>query len=250
MKTLTPTLAIFITLALAPTDSHSREWTNHQGRTIEADLIEVKEEAGKEMGVFKYPNGRVFEIPLTMLSKEDQEYARENAGKTPTEPAESEKSQGPSVFKDVLDGKLVALDGRRVTKYEMEEEPEVYAFYYSASWCGPCRQFTPKLISFYNENPAAKKAFEIIFVSSDSSDDAMEEYMEDDEMPWPAVKFRYVERMDEVRRYAGPGIPCLVIVDREGKVLSHSYVNGEYRGPTAVMGDLEKVAAGKLASAN
>ena len=42
--------------------------------------------------------------------------------------------------------------------------------------------------------------------------------MKDDTMPWPAIAFRQVERLKEVKKYAGAGIPCLVVVDRDGKV--------------------------------
>ena len=71
-----------------------------------------------------------------------------------------------SVFKSVLKGKLVALNGKRVGRYEMAAEPNYYAFYFSAHWCPPCRAFTPKLVEFYNAQEGKKKNFEIIFVSN------------------------------------------------------------------------------------
>lgn len=246
MKTPHLVSALLLALTTALSTASAREWTNRQGRTIEADLLEVKGAAGSEIGVFRYPNGRQFEIPLSLLSDEDKALALKNAenpGMRGKEEGEDKAPSGPSVFKDLLDGKLVAVDGRRVSSYDMESEPEYFAFYFSASWCGPCRDFTPKLVSFYHQNPQAKKTFEIIFVSRDNSDDAMEDYMIDDKMPWPGIKYRYLGRMDDVTQYAGSGIPCLVLVDREGKVVSDSYVDGNYRGPTAVMREMEKLAA-------
>ncbi len=228
----------------------ARPWTNAEGKTIEAELVELKGEAGSEVAVLRMANGQTYDVSLTTLSEADQAFAREQgaAASTPTSGKPDAAPTGPSVFQELLDGKLVAVDGSRVSKYEMEAEPEYYAFYYSASWCGPCREFTPKLVTFYNENPGAKKAFEIVFVSRDQSEDAMEEYMAHDKMPWPAIKFRYVERMDEVLKYMGKGIPCLVLVDRQGKVVSDSYVDGTYRGPTAVMQEMEKLAAKAVAA--
>lgn len=224
----------------------ARTWTNTSGKAIEAELVELRGAAGAEVAVLKMSNGQTYDVPLASLSDTDQAFAREAAAEMAEAPAAD--TAKPSVFKDVLDGKLVAVDGRRVSKYEMDAEPQYYAFYFSASWCGPCREFTPKLISFYNENPGAKKTFEVIFVSSDQSEGAMEDYMIGDKMPWPAVKFRNVERMDEVRKYAGSGIPCLVLVDREGNVVSDSYENGNYRGPTAVMREMENLASKKVAA--
>ena len=144
-----------------------------------------------------------------------------------------------------LAGKLVAVSesGKSVKKYEMQAEPEMYAFYFSAHWCPPCRTFTPKLVEFYNANEGRKTKFEIIFVSNDHDEKSMEEYMKEVQMPWPAVSFRSVERLKEVTKYAGSGIPCLVLVDREGKVLSDSYEGKTYVGPTKVMNDIGKLTA-------
>lgn len=226
----------------------ARPWTNAQGQTIEAELQELKGATGSEVAVLKLANGQTYDVALSTLSAADQAFAKEQAATSAEKPTETKAPAGPSMFKDLLDGKLVAVDGKRVGKYEIESEPEYYAFYFSASWCGPCREFTPNLVSFYKENPGAKKTFEIVFVSRDQDENSMEEYMVHDAMPWPAIKFRYVERMDEVIKYMGNGIPCLVLVDREGKVISDSYVNGNYRGPTAVMREMEALAAKKVAA--
>lgn len=116
---------------------------------------------------------------------------------------------------------------------------------FSAHWCAPCRDFTPKLVNFYNAQPGKKKQFEIIFVSNDSDEKMMEEYIKGDAMPWPAIAYRSVERLKEIKAYAGRGIPCLVLVDREGKVPSHSYQGETYVGPTKVMNDIPKMTAAK-----
>jgi nucleoredoxin len=222
--------------------ANARTWTNNQGQKIEADLVEIK----GEVAVLKLPTGRTYDIPLATLSEADQSFAKEQAAKPVTEVPKT--AAAPSIFKELLDGKLVAVKGRRVSKYEIETEPEYYAFYFSASWCPPCKVFTPNLISFYKENPGAKKTFEVILVSRDNSEAAMEAYMTDDAMPWPAIRFRDIDRLKEVTRYAGSGIPCLVLVDRQGKVISDSYVDKQYRGPTPVMNEMGKLAAKKVAT--
>ena len=153
------------------------------------------------------------------------------------------ESAPESVFKKLIDKKLVAVDGKRVGKYEMAQEPEMYAFYFSAHWCPPCRTFTPKLVDFYNANEAKKTKFEIIFVSSDNDEKSMEDYMLEAKMPWPAINFRSVERLKEIKKLCGDGIPCLVLVDREGKVLSDSYKGKDYLGPVKVMNDMGKLTA-------
>ncbi|WP_269522839.1 thioredoxin-like domain-containing protein [Coraliomargarita parva] len=117
---------------------------------------------------------------------------------------------------------------------------DYYAIYYSAHWCPPCRRFTPKLVQFYDEQSAKHDNFEIIFVSSDKNEDAMLEYMVGTKMNWPALEYSRKKSSKELTKYCGSGIPCLVLVDNEGKVLADSFVAGKYVGPTKVMESLRE----------
>lgn len=65
-------------------------------------------------------------------------------------------------------------------------------------------------------------------------------YMVEDKMAWPALAFDK-KSGSPFRQFSGRGIPCLVILDEHGQVLSHSYENGEYVGPTKVLKDLDKL---------
>lgn len=136
---------------------------------------------------------------------------------------------------------LVKFDGKKVSKHEQKAEPQYYAFYYSAHWCGPCRAFTPKLVSFYNENQRNDGSFEVIFVSSDRDEKSMEGYMEEANMPWPAISYKKVKSAKKVLKHKGRGIPCLVLVDREGNVIKDSYEGNKYVGPGVVMQELKKL---------
>ena len=64
---------------------------------------------------------------------------------------------------------------------------DVIGLYFSASWCGPCKRFTPMLRDVYNILKQSGKSFEIIFVSSDSDDESFEQYY--GAMPWLSVPF-------------------------------------------------------------
>ena len=130
------------------------------------------------------------------------------------------------------------------------EKKKLIGLYFAGQWCSQCRRFTPQLVEYYNRIAAAHPEFEILFVSSDRSAAAMNAHMSDTQMPWPAVKYETIKDNQELRRYAGSGVPCLVLVDASGKVISDSYAGKTYLGPSKVLADLNKIfAAGKAAGA-
>ena len=120
------------------------------------------------------------------------------------------------------------------------EKKKLIGLYFSAHWCGPCRKFTPQLVEFYNRVAAAHPEFEIVFVSNDRSQPAMEGYMRDMQMPWPAISFAKIQEKTELNKYAGDGIPCLVVIDAAGKVVANSYEGEKYVGPSKVVSYLEQ----------
>jgi nucleoredoxin len=67
----------------------------------------------------------------------------------------------------------------------------------------------------------------------------MRDYMREAHMPWPAIRYDEIAASG-LAQYAGRGIPCLVMLDADGKVVSHSYSGQTYLGPQHVLEDLEK----------
>ena len=94
----------------------------------------------------------------------------------------------------------------------------VIAFYFSAHWCPPCRQFTPVLANAYRQ---AKQAglinnVEVIFVSSDRSQDDMLSYMRESHADWYALPHGSPECGTLSSMFSVRGIPALVVVTRTG----------------------------------
>jgi len=96
-------------------------------------------------------------------------------------------------------------------------------FYFSASWCGPCRGFTPTLVEVYNEL-SPNGDFEVVFVSADEDEEAFKSYFS--KMPWLAIPFSDSEtrsRLDEL--FNVNGIPHLALLDEAGKVITEDGVD-------------------------
>ncbi len=100
------------------------------------------------------------------------------------------------------------------------------AYYFSASWCGPCKSFTPLLAEFYRELREAgisAELFEIFFVSSDRVEEDYSAYRAT--MPWDAVAYADVDRKAALAKaYGVRSIPDLVVVSAadNSRVISRS----------------------------
>jgi len=198
-------------------------WTNAEGREAELELVSVADENGEKVGTFRMRSGRTVQIKASQLAEAD---ATRLAEWQP--PAEEAADAGPaSVFHEVLDGKLRQLDGRSLKRVKDEPRPEkFYVFYYTASWCGPCQQFTPSLVEFYEEHK--NDNFEIVLITSDRDEDSMEGYARDKKMPWPHLELDEAADFKERFKHGVTGIPSVIVCELDGTKL------GNYRDLAAL----------------
>ena len=108
------------------------------------------------------------------------------------------------------------------------------ALYFSAHWCPPCRQFTPKLAALYSEMVAASpssKPFEFIFLSSDRSESDFKEYHA--EMGFAAVPLGHEAIGALSKTLQVQGIPTLVTVDLTTGEVVNAKARGEAEKPGA-----------------
>ena len=96
---------------------------------------------------------------------------------------------------------------------------KVLGIYFSAHWCGPCRQFTPILADKYRSIIKSGHQFDIVFVTSDRSQSDADIYFKD--MPWKALPFVDRARKDALSaKFGVQGIPTLVLLDEHGNVIT------------------------------
>ena len=101
---------------------------------------------------------------------------------------------------------------------------KVIGLYFSADWCGPCRQFTPELVSFYermNNRRGKKDQFEIVWVSRCRDGNSYAQYFS--HMPWKALPPEEAmgERGQQLGdKYKVKSIPSLVLIDDLGNTIT------------------------------
>jgi len=122
---------------------------------------------------------------------------------------------------DVLAGQqLLKKDESVVGADSALADKKLIGFYFSAHWCPPCRLFTPVLAEFYNDLTSNGEPFEIVFVSSDQSPEELMTYLKESHGDWLAVQHGTVLAQDLKKRFQITGIPTLIIVSREGDIIS------------------------------
>lgn len=116
---------------------------------------------------------------------------------------------------DLLGPTLLSNQGEVDTANALEGR--TVGFYFSAHWCPPCRQFTPQLAKAYAT--LRTKGLEVVFVSGDKDDNSFQTYFL--EMPWLAVPFCARDEAKALQtRFSVAGIPCLVLVGKDGALMS------------------------------
>jgi len=151
--------------------------------------------------------------------------------------SEQGTTYGRAALKATLTGSAMDAEGMVVSADSLLDT-DYLLIYFSAHWCPPCRQFTPKLVNFYNSY-GENRPFDLVFVSSDRSEKDMFAYMRETKMPWPAMQFKGAASSRISKHYAGSGIPCLVLISPSGKVLADSFQGSRYVGTQSVLNYLK-----------
>ena len=115
---------------------------------------------------------------------------------------------------ELIPENLNGKDGQ--VKFSPKDSP-FFGLYFSAHWCPPCRNFTPKLKNFYEVVNKNQKQIEIIFVTSDKSEAEFNEYF--GSMPWISLPFKD-ESIDNLKQtFEVMGIPTFLVFNSEGKLI-------------------------------
>ncbi|KAF1759324.1 hypothetical protein GCK72_015789 [Caenorhabditis remanei] len=126
--------------------------------------------------------------------------------------------------KPLINQKGEELDGRDALRGK-----KIIGLYFSAMWCGSCRQFTPKLKRFYEQLKAAGKDIEIVLVSRDREAEDLLEYLEHGGN-WVAIPFGDERIQEYLKKYEVPTIPAFKLINSAGELLHDARADVTERG--------------------
>lgn len=150
------------------------------------------------------------------------------------------ESLRPSRVAAALRGRLVDLHGAPVAAANLEET-RLFALYFGAGWCAPCRAFSPQLVQTIGAAASKNPGLTVVFLSNDKSSSAMMDYMAKVKMPWPAVSVDRWSTVPLLMGYARGMVPQLVVVDRHGRILADSFEGDRYVGPQGAFRELQRL---------
>ncbi|MCO6457178.1 MAG: TlpA family protein disulfide reductase, partial [Pirellulaceae bacterium] len=107
-----------------------------------------------------------------------------------------------------------------------------------ATWCGPCRKAMPKVKELYEKHRDGP--FDIVGISLDQDLDALAQYLDENKIEWTNLSGEDTQEL--AKKYGVRGIPTMMLVDAEGKIVAVSHNIDDLTGKLE-----ELLAAGKKA---
>ena len=98
--------------------------------------------------------------------------------------------------------------------------------YFSANWASACQEFDPMLVDFYNKVNKTRKKIEIVYVTSDEDPNQFNSQLSS--FPWVSIPFNDTRVMELKGMYAISAVPVLVIIRKDGTVVTTNGRNDIY----------------------
>jgi len=231
----------------------TRKFADTLDSTAEAQLI--KAGASKflistlESGVYQLSAAEKATWKMQMQRVPSQNAARpdpEPTNHVSTSPSPPTTEQIGGTMYDHLKDDLVYWHEGSLAPFDDEtlQKKKFFLLFFSGFWSKEGRQLTSRLIDYYNRLRPRHPEIEVVFFSADRSAYAMENYISQTNMPWPALAFdKRNGKAGAIQGNLVHHIPQLILADASGKILSDS--GDDPAGLDKVLADTDKVLAEK-----
>jgi thiol-disulfide isomerase/thioredoxin len=191
-----------------------------EGATEEMFGLAYQTASGLEYGTNEELAAKAFEEFGELFSKSDNEQLAEVA----------DKLIGAS-RRLRLPGNPIKIEGKTLSGETFDwksYEGKVVLIDFWATWCGPCRAELPNIKALYKK--FHDQGFDVVGISIDQDRAALEDYVKENKLPWTTLHENNGEGAHPTADYYGVlGIPTMILVGRDGKVLS-THARGEELG--------------------
>jgi len=223
----------------------------HFGDTFGSEVEQQLERVGANSSLIEALRNGVYQASASQMSaaKAKPDVAETGTAGQAHEEAVQAKPAPATLPADAiyshLKGDLVCSHQGSVIPFDDEglEHKKLYLLFFSANWSVPGRKFTPQLVEYYNRVAPQHPEFEVIFFSADHSQFGMETYMAQSCMPWPAIGYDKLGGKAGDFRQNLVRVPCLVLVDAAGNILSRSSGGQDESSLGKVLADLDQIFA-------
>ena len=123
-------------------------------------------------------------------------------------------------LRGLFGGDLLTHEGKKADLADLNGK--IIAIYFSASWCPPCRAFSPLLVDLADRLQAEGKPFALVLVGRDQTKQKALDYMKSHHMTGFLVPPEADANKSLCTLYRVSGIPYLVIVDSDGNTIDSS----------------------------
>ncbi len=210
-------VAVLLVLAVSLSAQEMRTWADKSGNKIEAKFVKVS----RGYVYLTDASGKSLSVAQRDLSPDDATYVKAQAesgggaASTGTAAAPAGSKVASKAIKDLFEESLTNTGKTKVSTDTLGGK--VVMLYFCGSYLDSCKKATPRLAEFSKALEAKKLPFEVVYVSSDRTEDDLYKYLKENRVSWLTTGWRneVTRKLKDLHKVTT--MPLIVIIGPDGK---------------------------------